>query len=63
LGAPLNYGVMMNDTILSQEVINWIKKEIAKDSSRADQYNLGYEDALKTILVKLNISYPQKGNK
>lgn len=53
----------MNDTILSQEVINWIKKEIAKDSSRADQYNLGYEDALKTILVKLNISYPQKGNK
>ena len=50
----------MNDYVVPKEVIEWAKWEINcsdGDIGMSVDYNVGYEDALKTFLNKINVVY------
>lgn len=47
----------MDDVVISKEILDWMRKEVgykSQECAAPDQYNVGFESALRIVLFKLN---------
>lgn len=54
---------MDDEVVVPPEVLAWIRKNVAykaQEDEHADPYNVGYEDALTTVLYKLGVKVSVK---
>ena len=54
---------MDDEVVVPPEVLAWMRTNVAYKSHEyecADPYNVGYEDALKTVLYKLGVKVSVK---
>lgn len=54
---------MDDEVVVPPEVLTWMRKHVAYKSQEdeyTDPYNIGYEDALKTVLYKLGVKVSVK---
>ena len=54
---------MDDEVVVPTEVLAWMRENVAYKSeeyAHANKYNVGYEDALKTVLHKLGVKVSVK---